>query len=103
MKNIVLVGLIYDNNLGDPAIYEVTKRYVGELTNHEIRKLDLYGRTDFATNITSKDKKTIIIKKIIRKIKRFINVDLQPLRQEIKKVIDGDSEAVIFVGGGNQI
>lgn len=100
MKNIVLVGLIYDNNLGDPAIYEVTKRYVDELTNHEIRKLDLYGRTDFATNITSKDKKTIIKKKIIIKIKRFINVDLQPLRQEIKNVIDGDSEAVIFVGGG---
>lgn len=28
MKKIALVGLIYDTNLGDPAIYESTKKIV---------------------------------------------------------------------------
>lgn len=49
MDNIVLIGLIYDENLGDQAIALSTKQMVKKslIQNHlkwEIRFLDIYGR-----------------------------------------------------------
>ena len=48
-KNIVLVGLAFDENLGDPMIYHCTKSMIKEVMREqdcscELRKLDLYGR-----------------------------------------------------------
>ena len=48
-KNIILVGLIFDSNLGDPAIYQATKVMVESILlrnkrDYEIKSIDLYGR-----------------------------------------------------------
>lgn len=55
-KNIVLVGLTYDNNLGDQAIFQSTKSMLADvlkhngITNVEIRDMDMTGRIGMENN-----------------------------------------------------
>ena len=72
MDNIVLIGLIYDENLGDQAIALSTKQMVKKslIQNHlkwEIRFLDIYGRNGVYFTHHSGIKTAIIttVKKIV--------------------------------------
>lgn len=55
MKKIILAGLIFDTNLGNPAMYKATK---GMLQNYsfpsKIDTIDLYGRKSFILNFLIK-------------------------------------------------
>lgn len=98
MKNILLVGLIYDSNLGDQAIYFSTKNMVEEVvgTDFEIRMIDLYGRTK------QQKPQNKIIKKIRNKIHPSNNnaKDIcKKLELQLPEICD-DTRAIIFVGGG---
>ena len=100
--NIILVGLIYDTNLGDTAIYESTLRMIEKITkkNIEIRIIDLYGRLRPENGICD------AFQQKIRRIKRFISqisIDEEycnNLKKRCEENIDDNTVAIIFVGGG---
>lgn len=98
MKKIALVGLIYDTNLGDPAIYETTKKIVLDHIDCEIINIDLYGRDGFHVQENTPQNRIFNrIKYIIRnKEERIIKI----LKKEINTKLDNSVSAVIFVGGG---
>lgn len=101
MKNIVLAGLLYDENLGDQAIYYCTKAMVDELlqekeVHYEIRSLDLYGRKQNDT----------IWNRLINKITGIITMQDHEARicRQVSlqscRIIDNETVGLIFVGGG---
>ena len=110
MDNIVLIGLIYDENLGDQAIALSTKQMVKKslIQNHlkwEIRFLDIYGRNGVSFTHHSGIKTAIIttVKKIVpQKVlhsvaeKKLLNAYLD----KAHSIIDKGTRAIIFVGGG---
>lgn len=118
MKNIVLVGLPYDTNLGDAAIFSTAYAMVNQLTRDEagesieIRKMDMTGRRAPEDNpVIERENKRILIKalRLIAKIthwtrlKRCIND--RGIRiactEECKRVIDEKNTAgIVFAGGG---
>ena len=102
MKNIILVGLIYDLNLGDQAIYEMTRFEVEEIFKEKNQKLnidivDLYGRKKCC------QKKNYIlnfVKKVKNKIVGSINDSCNKVKNEGEKKINNNIDAIIFCGGG---
>ena len=102
MKNIILVGLIYDLNLGDQAIYEMTRFEVEEIFKEKNQKLnidivDLYGRKNCC------QKKNYIlnfVKKVKNKIVGNINDSCNKVKNECEKKINNNIDAIIFCGGG---
>lgn len=107
MDNIVLVGLVYDQNLGDRAIFESTLNMIEEIqedinVKFEIKVLDLYGRTK-----SGKSYEYDILKKILRKAyqirKRPVDeatLICKIVSQRFRALINKNTKAVIFVGGG---
>ena len=105
-KNIILVGLIFDSNLGDPAIYQATKVMVESTLlrnkqDYEIKSIDLYGRKKI-----DYFKKKNILKRIKEKVKRKIfRIDqIDKLYKQVtelcEKSFDKNTAGVIFTGGG---
>lgn len=103
MKKIVLVGLIYDENLGDQLIYDCCRHYVQKWIDSQnlkmkIVSLDLYGRsTSLMDNIIQA--KVESIKYRINSFSNWEELALYNLRKKVQ-VIDKNTVAVIFVGGG---
>ncbi|SDB46843.1 Polysaccharide pyruvyl transferase family protein WcaK [Pseudobutyrivibrio sp. YE44] len=98
MDNILLVGLIYDSNLGDQAIYYSTKKMVEDIVgpNYEIRAIDLYGRTGQPKSHNK------IVTKILNKIHPS-NLTANDICKKIEEQLPSickDTRAIIFVGGG---
>lgn len=101
MKKIALVGLIYDTNFGDVAIYETTKKIVTDYIDCEIISIDLYGRSSFCIEQNSSQNR--ILNKIKNKIYNEEKRIIINLKKEIHTKFDDSVDAVIFVGGDNQI
>ena len=105
--NIVLVGLIYDSNLGDQAIYESTFNIVKEIIgdrNIEVRSIDLYGRIQ-----QEEDHSDLALRKYAARIKNHFfgktveQIEIEYCKQvelRCEEMIGRDTIAVIFVGGG---
>ena len=107
MKNIVLTGLIFYENIGDRAVFEITKELImemPELKNIEIRCGDLIGRIEGPDGkpyypAESKQRyekclKTMSVEEAC-KYCRYLAT-----RSMCKELIDNDTIALIFVGGG---
>lgn len=111
--NIVLIGLRYDNNLGDRAIFESTYAMVrsaaGEGT--EIRCADLYGRCAPEKYLYKEEFFHKYKLKVLRRMMRYLKV--KDAKEKLKRIdiadvcrylcrdnIDRDTRAVIFAGGG---
>lgn len=101
--NIVLVGLIYDSNLGDTAIYESTLHMINEIIDKkivEIRNIDLYGR------VGPEDGLCNAVQKEMHRVKRLVTRTsiseqyIYELKKRCQEKIDYDTIALIFVGGG---
>ena len=103
--NIVLAGLIYDQNLGDQVIYKCCRNMIEKTlinTNYELRNIDLYGRVRMNNNSLT-DLTYKVISKIKRKLKNQKNVEeeiLENVNKSCKVNIDRKTKALIFVGGG---
>lgn len=112
-KNIVLVGLIYDNNLGDLAIFQSTKRMLSEIlkennvTNIEIRDMDMTGRISLENNPYMRSFQYRIRRKICKsfssnyfqnRLKLYESRDI--CFKVCKNYIDHNTAAIIFTGGG---
>ncbi|NLE64289.1 MAG: polysaccharide pyruvyl transferase family protein [Bacteroidales bacterium] len=114
-KNIVLVGLLYDTNLGDQAIFHATRFYIDQIfiqhqiNNIDIRMMDMTGRDGVNSNAIEKKIKQSYAFRITRKIfkkskrvqkflKRYVAVN--SARKNNKLFLDSNTLAVIFVGGG---
>lgn len=104
-NNIVLIGLIYDENLGDNAIYNSTVSIIEPLINSkiELRAIDLYGRV----KIDDSTLKNSVVLKLYQKIRYKIGCPENTEQTIVRKVlnecnrkIDSKTMAVIFVGGG---
>ena len=112
MKNIVLVGLKYDNNLGDRVINDVSRVLLKDAwteTHHsgiEIREVDMTGREGMETNPT----KARIIRSLAFRVFRRLHseskekigeyVDRHTIRAYFPGVIDHETIGIIFAGGG---
>lgn len=102
-KNIVLVGLIYDSNLGDQVIFQSTKAMV-ELVlkkrhqRFEIRFIDLYGRKSSENQRTKEGFITRLSNRI------FHNNTNQSILAQVSLAcdctFDDNTAGVLFVGGG---
>lgn len=111
-KHILLAGLIYDNNLGDQAIYLSTRKMVEEavnalgIPNVKIDVVDITGRLGAGLS-----QKAIIQKlclKFIRKFRQYFwgkekarnysRVDTAKMVSLLN--INKNTSAIIFVGGG---
>lgn len=110
-RNILLVGLIYDLNLGDLAIYEsclkITKDCLNSLaaSNVEIKALDLYARETSENNCKQKPKIVIKLRNIIMPSKTKTTEELEmgicvKLQDLCSKIIDENTIGILFVGGG---
>lgn len=110
MENIVLIGLIYDENLGDQAIAFSTKQMVKNSLRRnqlswKIRFLDIYGRTSVSKSnkLGLKTKMIDIVKKIVpQKVLHTIAEKklFSTYLNEANMSIDSETKAIIFVGGG---
>lgn len=106
--NIVLIGLVYDDNLGDQAIAFSSKNIIEEYLykkgiKADLRLLDLQGRKKCPDN--EQRKENIIIgfaKRLMPKLLHYI-ADFK-IFKSFKKIarhtIDTDTKAIIFIGGG---
>ncbi len=128
MKKILLCGMKYDKNFGDPIINECCKSIIEDIldsnniTEYKIEEIDLCGRSDFNTleylnrNIIFYIKK--IIFKVISKInntllkgkcskiynfldmvKWYFTEEYTILHKNYKNKIE-EADVIIFVGGG---
>lgn len=117
-NNIVLVGLIYDSNLGDQAIFQCTKRMLADClqdcgaSDWEVRELDMTGRMGEKGNDTVfKQLPFPLCRKILRGIGKVFHI--KRLRDamasyEISRATsiqcgrfcDEDTKAILFAGGG---
>lgn len=112
MKNIVLVGLKYDNNLGDQVINDVSRVLLEDAwsqTHHtgiEIREVDMTGREGMGSNPT----KARIIRSLGFRIFRRLHseskekigeyLDRHTIRDFFSGAVDRDTVGIIFGGGG---
>lgn len=119
MKNIILAGLIFDNNLGDQAIYQSTLYMVNKILQEnkisdiEIRGIDITGRDGIESNHLLRN---VVRRKFNVRVYHKLSVSIyndskapQKINiYEIKQLtrllcadnIDNETAAVIFVGGG---
>ncbi len=100
-KNIVLVGLIYDDNLGDQAIYKCCLNNVREYINYsdvEIRALDLYGRKYGSSGFYS------LLWRACNRINKVLLRNRWDIcgmvARECDKAFDANTAACIVTGGG---
>ncbi len=118
---ILLTGLIYDNNLGDQAIYQCTKEMVEEVLSGNQRgdiqvcSMDMTGKSGYddkqkpdnirlqkRIQVVQKIKsflKSYVIVKEARRIFREIKIKSR-IHTACKKNITQDTSAIIIVGGG---
>ena len=102
--NIILVGLIYDANLGDQAIYESTRHMVEETAARHgmhlcIKGIDLYGRS----RPDGGGRKGSAAGRAVRRLARHIwhgEGICDKVLKECRKKMGKETRAVIFVGGG---
>ena len=96
MDKIVLVGLIYETNLGDQAIFKCTNQIVKEWGERNggirIDSIDLYGRT-----VARQPNHLVARLKNIYKKKFPIE---RRLIKAVNRIIDTDVRGIIFIGGG---
>ena len=97
IKNVVLCGLIYDDNLGDQAIFECTKSLLVEIGDFNFEFIDLYGRTQKENTEKYGFYRRFLGKLIPRYDEHRI---IKRLKKEIKSKINTRSDALIFCGGG---
>ncbi|MBR2844013.1 MAG: polysaccharide pyruvyl transferase family protein [Solobacterium sp.] len=130
MKNIVLVGLQYDNNIGDQAIFYATRCLLDEVLKDypdeeiEIRCMDMVGRSEMGVNpikgkVESKQSPVYLslvrFAKKIRTLRKYANhyslFKLSVSKKEYEKVeqmsilncsqhFDENTVGVLFTGGG---
>ena len=116
-KNVLLLGLRYDNNLGDQAIFECASRMLRDildkyaLNDIEIRRVDMTGRTGIEENPYKKEFLLKYSFRIPRRICWLLNADgmLKKLkfreayyvsRELCRQYVDKNTSAIIFAGGG---
>lgn len=111
-QHILLAGLIYDNNLGDQAIYLSTREMVEQIIhdlniqNVKINSVDIIGRLDKELNLKNIIQKIYL--KFMRKVRRYLfgkeNASCYSRIDTAKIVsilnINKKTSAIIFVGGG---
>ena len=116
-RNIVLVGLPYDTNLGDQAIFDVTHAMLEEifaekdLFDVDIRPMDMTGRVEIGVNATEAYVKKNFCFRAYRDFYRKVGKKLgfmdpgdllaiESARIRCRQVFDNNTCAVIFAGGG---
>lgn len=116
-KNIVLVGLTYDNNLGDLAIFQSTKLMVSKflkangITNIEIRDMDMTGRIGMENNPYMRSIQYRIRRILYKGLHKGLRLNYFKNRLKLyesrgichkvcKANIDRNTLAIIFTGGG---
>ena len=116
-RNVVLLGLPYDNNLGDQAIFECAAGMLREvldkydLKDIEIRRVDMTGRTGIEENPLKKEFLKKYSFRIPRRICWLLHADgmLKKLklreagfvsRRLCRQYVDSNTAAIIFAGGG---
>lgn len=104
-SNIVLVGLAYDSNLGDQAIFQVCNEIIKDIIkakhlNVEIRVLDLYGRT-CVSEAPSKCRLLVNkMKNLLGVTHDYVSTICNKVMQEFDSIIDDSTCCIIFAGGG---
>lgn len=127
MKNILLCGLKYDRNFGDPIINESSKYLIKKSLEdnnikYNINELDMTGRYEIDKKYTVKNNFILIVRKIINKMIKILKKGFKLLNCKviynwldminwyftdeymiykqyyINKVKEAD--VIIFVGGG---
>lgn len=103
-KKIYLIGLIYNNNLGDPIIFQSCKFMVEEIVgnddDYEIVMVDLFGREPMGYNPViekMRSQKDYYSYKDPNEIK---NLEVSTISDSICKSISKENSCIIFVGGG---
>lgn len=108
MKKIVLIGLLYESNLGDPLSFDCTKYIIEKLDpTIEVEYLDFYGRASIESNSTNSVSKRVI-KSIYAFLKGIIGTRIQELafqrrRQHCEEYYDQhfkDASMVVIVAAG---
>ena len=101
-RNIVAVGLKYDDNLGDQAIYytttEMLKEFIlGHGLDIALDTIDLYGAVKFRSERN-------VMEKASEKLQRlFMSADdlrEKKVRKLCRKYIGKNTAAIVFTGGG---
>lgn len=117
MNNIVLVGLQYDNNLGDQAIFRCTKQMLADclqelhISDLEIREMDMTGRRGVEYNPTLAQIPFSFLRKIIRRAARVFHLKRlsaalisyecrQAALIQCGQLCDENTKAILFAGGG---
>ena len=111
-KNIILIGLQYDTNLGDQVIFKASKEYLSRalikegLTEVEIREVDMTGREEIGKNATRKKCRELFRFQKFEAITRNYHhiseryLDYLTAHTHIRKYVDNNTIAIIFAGGG---
>jgi len=108
MKKIVLVGLLYESNLGDPLSFDCTKYLIHQIDPQiEVEYLDFYGRSSIETSTTNSATEKAI-KKIYSFLKGILGTRIQELafqrrRQHCEEYYDEhfrDASLVVIVAAG---
>ncbi|MEH7495820.1 polysaccharide pyruvyl transferase family protein, partial [Neobacillus niacini] len=109
MKNIVMFGLKYDENIGDPVIVDCMEYFSNKIVsnvsnkNIEIVSADMSGRTEFILTRSLTQK---IIDKLLRvfipnqKRKIEINNARKGALNAVLSNINNETLAIVFAGGG---
>ena len=86
MKKIVLIGLLYERNLGDPLSFDCTKYVIHQIDpNVEIEYLDFYGRSSIESNKNGSAGNKAI-KSIYSFLKGIIGTRIQELAFQRRRV-----------------
>lgn len=116
-NNILLVGLQYDSNLGDRAIFMCAKRMLADilsdlgLFDYEIREMDMTGRAEIGQNPVYKQARLPFTRKVVRKLGHVFHIfgtDAWAVSYRCRKAAviqcdkfcDAHTKAIIFAGGG---
>ena len=110
MSNILLVGLPYDTNVGDQAIFDCTKQLVlNNDKNSTIFSIDLLGKNYYGDDLNSnKVNISYIVRRFIYPLKYKGEADCKlrnylvekSLIRSLDNIEFNTIDAIIFVGGG---
>ena len=118
MKNIVLVGLVHDSNLGDRVIYEAMRGFLDRclaeigMGEVELRCMDISGRSISPQSSDNNNIGTRLLSKAAASARRHLSrtkagrnkILIPNLRRKTlgkcKELIDQNTKAIIFTGGG---
>lgn len=115
-SNIVLVGLKYDNNLGDQAIFACMKRMLSDCLGQlhadlEIREMDMTGRKGLGYNPVLDELPAPLLRGIVRRSARVLGLKRltaalvayecrQAAAIQCRQLCDENTKAILFAGGG---